>query len=380
MKKKKKASLLLLALLLSFSPARSDDSFWPITAMVLGSVGVFVGGIYYLVNLPDHCPACDYAIKDGSSKVRRHCGHDFHADCYNPRAVCRYCEKEQQRAAAFAEMLSTVCDAQEKRRLQEEYEREVLAREAKNAQQKEMQRVQREKQVAEDRALAERLAAQEQRNATAYQASRSQQEALDTIAKNNQEKVDRAYAQQLAQEEQRKAQVAELQRQELAQRNAENARREQERKKQEQVAADKRLAESFAAEERIKMQAVENAQREQELKWQKQAQAAEKRQKDTENKRREEERVLQDKEIKNAEQARIKNTGWMMQECVICQEPRAWDDEKNCLIDLTKPENKLHRVALPCGHVFHTKCIKDWGKTGNHTCPECRTPFKAADL
>ncbi len=53
---------------------------------------------------------------------------------------------------------------------------------------------------------------------------------------------------------------------------------------------------------------------------------------------------------------------------------------KNCLIDLTKPENKLHRVALPCGHVFHKKCIKDWAKTGNHTRPECRTAFKATDL
>mgnify|MGYP000694539940 CR=1 FL=1 len=402
MKKMKKASLLLLALLVIFSPTRSEDLPWPLGAVILGTAAVVVGGLYYLINLPDTCPACDCSIPDGSAKIRRFCGHDFHSDCYNPRAVCRYCEKQQQRAEAFAKTLDAVRDAQEKQQLKEEYERKVLAQEAKDAQQKEMQRLQRERQIAQDRHLAERLAAKEQRNAIAYQATRAQQEELDRIVKKNQEEADRLYAEQLARDEQREAQAAESQRQELARRAAENKRREDERKKQEQIAADKKVAEKLAAEERAREQAAEtkkkneeaaelqrqelarrnaeNAKREQELKRQKLAEAAEKRQKDAENKRREAAQVLQDQEIKNAEQARIKSTGWMMEPCVICQEPRAWDEQKNCLIDLKKSENKLHTTVLPCGHLYHTKCIKDWAKTGNHTCPECRTFFKATDL
>ena len=28
---------------------------------------------------------------------------------------------------------------------------------------------------------------------------------------------------------------------------------------------------------------------------------------------------------------------------------------------------------IPCGHIFHTNCIKDWiGKGPNFNCPQCR--------
>lgn len=354
MRKMKKAGLLFLALLLGFSPARSEDSFWPVIA-VAGTAAFVVGGIYCLINLPDYCPACDYAIKNGSPTVRRYCGHDFHADCYNARGVCRSCERN---IICEKELASLARDVQERRRLQDEYNA-VLAREAKDAEQARMQRAYRERQ-----------AAQEQKNASAYQASRAQQEEFDRIARKNAENARRKQeeqdservAQSIALEERNKVQAAEnrrkneeaaeLQRQELARRN------------------------------------VENAQREQELKRQKQAQAAEKRQKDAENKRKEEiqndeaiARELQNQEIKNAEQARIKNTAWMMEDCSWCLRERAWDEAKDCYIDVTKPENKLHTVALPCGHVFHTKCIKMWA-AGKHqcACPICHTLFDVRDL
>lgn len=31
--------------------------------------------------------------------------------------------------------------------------------------------------------------------------------------------------------------------------------------------------------------------------------------------------------------------------------------------------------TLPCGHVFHRRCILQWKRTGHHTCPYCREPF-----
>ncbi len=31
--------------------------------------------------------------------------------------------------------------------------------------------------------------------------------------------------------------------------------------------------------------------------------------------------------------------------------------------------------TLPCGHVYHRRCISQWTQTGHHTCPYCREPF-----
>jgi len=48
------------------------------------------------------------------------------------------------------------------------------------------------------------------------------------------------------------------------------------------------------------------------------------------------------------------------------------DDRTVCAID-KEAINPDEALALPCGHVFHSKCIGQWLEHSN-TCPECRTP------
>jgi len=47
--------------------------------------------------------------------------------------------------------------------------------------------------------------------------------------------------------------------------------------------------------------------------------------------------------------------------CVICTEFLRTSEERN---------NATNR-ALPCGHVYHEECIKEWIKI-NPTCPQCK--------
>lgn len=48
-------------------------------------------------------------------------------------------------------------------------------------------------------------------------------------------------------------------------------------------------------------------------------------------------------------------------------------DDEQCSICLSKLEGACK--TLPCGHVFHRRCILQWKRTGHHTCPYCREPF-----
>lgn len=41
-----------------------------------------------------------------------------------------------------------------------------------------------------------------------------------------------------------------------------------------------------------------------------------------------------------------------------------------CMVDMTRQQSR----ELPCGHIFHTRCIDRWKRT-NRTCPMCREPF-----
>ena len=91
----------------------------------------------------------------------------------------------------------------------------------------------------------------------------------------------------------------------------------------------------------------------------------------------EETRALRERQAFDHAQAAIKSTGWMMEECSICLAPRAQNGD--VLIDLKDPKHKKHTTALPCGHVFHTACIKEAANHDNR-CPVCRTGFNPRDL
>ena len=51
------------------------------------------------------------------------------------------------------------------------------------------------------------------------------------------------------------------------------------------------------------------------------------------------------------------------------------NDDEQCSICLSKLDGACK--TLPCGHVFHRRCILQWKRTGHHTCPYCREPFTA---
>jgi hypothetical protein len=46
-------------------------------------------------------------------------------------------------------------------------------------------------------------------------------------------------------------------------------------------------------------------------------------------------------------------------------------EKKDCVVCLNKYETKEKVLILPCTHMFHTNCIKDWFKSQN-TCPICK--------
>lgn len=43
-----------------------------------------------------------------------------------------------------------------------------------------------------------------------------------------------------------------------------------------------------------------------------------------------------------------------------------------CSICLNSIRKTRSTQELPCGHLFHRKCISEWHETGNETCPLCR--------
>lgn len=46
-------------------------------------------------------------------------------------------------------------------------------------------------------------------------------------------------------------------------------------------------------------------------------------------------------------------------------------EKRDCVICLEKYKNEETVIILPCTHIFHTSCIKDWFKTQD-TCPICK--------
>lgn len=49
------------------------------------------------------------------------------------------------------------------------------------------------------------------------------------------------------------------------------------------------------------------------------------------------------------------------------------ENTEQCSICLNNLEGACK--TLPCGHVYHRRCILQWKRTGHHTCPYCREPF-----
>jgi hypothetical protein len=44
----------------------------------------------------------------------------------------------------------------------------------------------------------------------------------------------------------------------------------------------------------------------------------------------------------------------------------------NCSICLNSVRKTRSTRELPCGHLYHERCISDWEDRGNETCPLCR--------
>jgi hypothetical protein len=54
-------------------------------------------------------------------------------------------------------------------------------------------------------------------------------------------------------------------------------------------------------------------------------------------------------------------------------------EKKDCVVCLNKYETKEKVLILPCTHMFHTECIKDWFKSQN-TCPICKFKLDRSSL
>ena len=54
-------------------------------------------------------------------------------------------------------------------------------------------------------------------------------------------------------------------------------------------------------------------------------------------------------------------------------------DKKDCTICLNSFKHGDKALILPCIHIFHTNCIKNWLKTQN-TCPNCKFKMDANSL
>jgi len=46
---------------------------------------------------------------------------------------------------------------------------------------------------------------------------------------------------------------------------------------------------------------------------------------------------------------------------------------KECVICLNNFEENEKVVTLPCLHIFHSNCVKDWLRKGSPECPICKT-------
>jgi len=53
--------------------------------------------------------------------------------------------------------------------------------------------------------------------------------------------------------------------------------------------------------------------------------------------------------------------------------------QENCSVCLDNFKEELKGCKLPCGHIFHEDCIKEWLSKHNNRCPVCRVEFQASE-
>lgn len=56
------------------------------------------------------------------------------------------------------------------------------------------------------------------------------------------------------------------------------------------------------------------------------------------------------------------------------------DSEDSCCICMMNFDKETKMVKLPCGHEFHSECIKKWFTDSNNVCPICKTPYGEAQF
>lgn len=56
------------------------------------------------------------------------------------------------------------------------------------------------------------------------------------------------------------------------------------------------------------------------------------------------------------------------------------DSEDSCCICMMNFDKETKMVKLPCGHEFHSECIKKWFTDSNNVCPICKTTYGEAQF
>lgn len=54
--------------------------------------------------------------------------------------------------------------------------------------------------------------------------------------------------------------------------------------------------------------------------------------------------------------------------------------DPQCSVCLETMTTRNFRTLETCGHTFHPRCLKNWKRQGNRTCPLCREAFDAPEF
>ncbi len=410
MKRKTSALVLLLAL----APNTTRPELDEVTKSILwvgGTALVVVAGATGLWNwyhAPYLCAGCDHPILEKESQTfkSRPCGHRYHTEHYpyDHLIICRGCEKEKRGAENVARTIDLISDSLEKQRLRDEVEKLKREGEARTTtRQQTTQDHYYAQKAAQDELRAQQYREQQEQTQRANEAREAQHQEEERIAREHRRRRDPEEATIRTAREAQQRELDRLDREKRKKDEQEARSKAEALRLAEQEIRNQRNREDQERQERVReAQRQELARIEQAEAQRRAAQVAQTR--ETERKRKEQqekadalfaaqEQALEDAKARGRtqpqpthsvpvetvaqEQERIKRSEFMMKECSICLVPLAQKGDR--LIDLKKPENRCHVTALPCGHVYHTTCIKEAAKH-DARCPECRNPFDVRDL